>query len=1015
MKTKLYFVITLLAFFALIILPKGFAQEPLLQPRVRLIYFLPKDRSDRPERKVALQELIVDTQEAFAYQMEGYGFGRKTFALETNKEGKPVVHHVNGKFNEAHYAKGVSAKVLREIDEQFDRSKDFYFIAIDVSHHKINREGEPVVHIDGFICGYGSMTNGHSGWALIPAWGHCFDVTLAAHELAHTFGLHHDARVNAKYIVPPGQPLHWNYSLCAAEWFDVHRAFNRSQTPINQPSTIEMLSPTLVSAPNVIRLRFKVTDPDGIHRVHLKKHEPSDTFLIGCNSLEGTHSGIVEFVTDYLEPQTDYVELYVMDGHGNIERSQPYPIDITDLLPRAKVVSIPDVKLASAVRREIGNSITTHTILDLDIVFADEVADLTGLEHARGLRGLYLDNNRISDFSVLARLPKLFTFVGNVPDVSVLPDLPYVGSLGIKVSSVSDLSTLSRFPRLVWLYLERSNISDISSLSGLTGLELINLNGNNVSDISALSGLTKLNKLLLENNNISDVSSLSSLTELTELNVRGNPLSYAAIHIHIPAMQARGVDVKFNKRTHPALVKISGDGQVAEAGTTLENPFVVEAVNGQGKRMKGTRVTFTIPSGDGSLSPTTAMTDAKGRARTTLKLGSTPGMNTVTVTAKGIRSSVTFTAHATGPPIYWIDTAAGTLHRLIGPEVENLAPGFRNATSLAIDMTTGKLYWTERTSDRIGKIRRSNLDGTNVQLVKNLTSAPQGITVDAAGGKIYLTNAWGKVQRMNFNGSSFQPNLITGLESPRNIAVDVAGGKLYWTEQTGNTTGKIRRANLDGSNVQLVKALTSAPHGLALDTKNRKIYLTNAWGKVQRMNFDGSNFQPNLIAGLQSPREVAVDVAGGKLYWAERGSLRCADLNGSNIQDVVTGLAAPANIALEIVQTDVAIAAAPAIIRVVPHETVLHANYPNPFNPETWIPYHLAKPADVTLRIYATDGRLVRTLELGHQPVGNYESRSRAAYWDGRNALDEPVASGVYFYTLSAGDFTATRKMLIQK
>ena len=100
---------------------------------------------------------------------------------------------------------------------------------------------------------------------------------------------------------------------------------------------------------------------------------------------------------------------------------------------------------------------------------------------------------------------------------------------------------------------------------------------------------------------------------------------------------------------------------------------------------------------------------------------------------------------------------------------------------------------------------------------------------------------------------------------------------------------------------------------------------------------------------------------------------------------------------------------------LTPKETTLLPNYPNPFNPETWIPYQLAEPADVTISIYAADGRLVRTLRLGHQPVGLYESRSHAAYWDGRNALGEPVASGVYFYTLTAGDFTATRKLLIRK
>ena len=103
------------------------------------------------------------------------------------------------------------------------------------------------------------------------------------------------------------------------------------------------------------------------------------------------------------------------------------------------------------------------------------------------------------------------------------------------------------------------------------------------------------------------------------------------------------------------------------------------------------------------------------------------------------------------------------------------------------------------------------------------------------------------------------------------------------------------------------------------------------------------------------------------------------------------------------------------LVMLTPQETALLANYPNPFNPETWIPYQLAAPANVTLHIYAVDGNLVRMLSLGHKPVGIYQTRSRAAYWDGRNELGESVASGVYFYTLIAGDFTVTRKMFIRK
>ena len=100
---------------------------------------------------------------------------------------------------------------------------------------------------------------------------------------------------------------------------------------------------------------------------------------------------------------------------------------------------------------------------------------------------------------------------------------------------------------------------------------------------------------------------------------------------------------------------------------------------------------------------------------------------------------------------------------------------------------------------------------------------------------------------------------------------------------------------------------------------------------------------------------------------------------------------------------------------LTPKETALLHNYPNPFNPETWIPYDLAKDADVTLHIYSVNGTLVRTLALGHQAAGRYQNRSRAVYWDGRNEFGEKVASGLYFYTLTAGDFSATRKMLIRK
>ena len=103
------------------------------------------------------------------------------------------------------------------------------------------------------------------------------------------------------------------------------------------------------------------------------------------------------------------------------------------------------------------------------------------------------------------------------------------------------------------------------------------------------------------------------------------------------------------------------------------------------------------------------------------------------------------------------------------------------------------------------------------------------------------------------------------------------------------------------------------------------------------------------------------------------------------------------------------------LVVLTPKATALLPNYPNPFNPETWIPYHLANAADVTLTVYDIQGAVVRRLGLGYQAAGYYADRSKAAYWDGYNESGESVASGIYFYQLRAGDYTALRRMVIVK
>jgi len=101
--------------------------------------------------------------------------------------------------------------------------------------------------------------------------------------------------------------------------------------------------------------------------------------------------------------------------------------------------------------------------------------------------------------------------------------------------------------------------------------------------------------------------------------------------------------------------------------------------------------------------------------------------------------------------------------------------------------------------------------------------------------------------------------------------------------------------------------------------------------------------------------------------------------------------------------------------QVLPTKTALFQNYPNPFNPDTWLPYRLAQDTSVTISIYNAKGQLIRTINLGNKKAGIYLTKDKAAYWDGKNSLGEEVASGVYFYTLQAGKFRGTKRMLIVK
>ena len=359
-------------------------------------------------------------------------------------------------------------------------------------------------------------------------------------------------------------------------------------------------------------------------------------------------------------------------------------------------------------------------------------------------------------------------------------------------------------------------------------------------------------------------------------------------------------------------------------------------------------------------------------------------------------------------PMYWIEEA-GTLHRLINDEVENILPNVQNATSLALDTTEDKIYWTTKSS----KIYRANLNGTGTEELAWVFGIPYNIAVNATGNKFYWTDDRGRVQSANLNGKQIK-NIAKNLETPSNITLDTAGGKLYWTE----TSGRIWRANLNGKSSQAIATGLGPISGIAIS--GNRLYWTEVTGedsgKIGGSDLDGSNLR--TLATLRSaPANIAVDPVDNKLYWTDSsGNIRRANLNGKSIKKIVSGLVSPL-IGFALGSSNATAAAAPTLSSgtSTPDTTRLFANYPNPFNPETWIPYQLAEPSDVKITIYDARGSVIRQLNLGHQFAGMYTSQSRAVYWDGRNTQGERVASGIYFYQLQTDNVSSLRKMLILK
>ena len=612
-----------------------------------------------------------------------------------------------------------------------------------------------------------------------------------------------------------------------------------------------------------------------------------------------------------------------------------------------------------------------------------------------------------------------------------------------------------------------ANISDLTGLEGATNLRILNLRGNSVSDISAVAGLTNLTWLSLGRNNISDISSLvanTGLGEGDEVYVKGNPLSYQFIHTHIPTLQSRGVRVEFNNRTPPALLKISGDNQKGITGAALEDPFVVEVQDANGSAFAGVPVTFVVTTGSGTLSTTRTTTDANGRAESTLTLGPNPETNTISVSAAGIAELATFHAISDLPFIrYILSIPAGIslihipLKVTVVDEIEKTiesvgdvydALGGASSVNFLITYDSQTQEWLSyfvpsdkgtpadrRLTDDLGIIAGMKsptsvrlkgdalgTDGSSTIALSqglNLVALPLNnsrinrvsdlFALDGIGGNvpvIILTDDG----EFKLVGRADDPGdiEITGgqsfiLTAQRAAIVEISGEA--WTNVAG--TSAAPQGALTGIEV----GDTTPVLGLRGSIVDEGTGVSKAGFRVKVKNLSTGRALSTVTGDEGNGYQLTVvDIEAGRA--ATVGDILEISTQSPNpfigvkpLQYTVT--------AEDVKQSLIQL---PELVAYeVPAETELLRNYPNPFNPETWIPYRLAEDAFVSLTIYNRVGQIVRTFDVGHQIAAVYENRSKAIYWDGRNGLGEQVASGVYFYHLSAGDYSATRKMVILK
>ena len=691
----------------------------------------------------------------------------------------------------------------------------------------------------------------------------------------------------------------------------------------------------------------------------------------------------------------------------------------------AQTVRIPDTNLRAAIAEALDKApedlITAGemaTLRNFEAHNAD-ISDLTGLEFATELEEIRCNNNLISDLSPLEGLIRLrvVEFRENViADLSPLAELINLEWVIVNHNLISDLSPLAELINLHGLEISDNVISDLSPIAGLIKLEriwmsenplgdlspltslislryfrswgtpILNLSaltkltklrtldicGGDLSDLSVLEGFTTLNELYLAGNEISDISPLASLTGLTRLNLENNQISNVAPLTSLSNLTWIGLN-------NNPIVDCSPLEVFPENVTIIlvDTPC------------------FTLPAPkiEGPwlwvIAPTEGMSGAKAADSGTDFLRQMSGG---TVTELGIARQGATEGDAVGDKVWTL----GKISRRGGNNINELVN--------TIGLGTGNID--------------HHVAYGSVNLEVSRAPNPRMFVGSGDAVKVWLNGILVHNNATDRDADNYEEDFPVTLKVGTNtLLVAVYEGEGWWsgffgfdpaTKYTVWTPGppvpierpRVADVNEDGS-VTILDLILVARDFERNKPSNPRTDV-NGDGKVNILD----------LTVLARSMDATIPASPATLAMSEADIIS----NGIPPQMIQAWIAQAQaeNDGSLIFQQGIANLQR-LLASLIPERTVLLPNYPNPFNPETWIPYQLATATDVQIRIYAANGALVRTLNLGHQLAGRYQERSRAAYWDGKNGLGESVASGVYFYTFTARDFAETRKMLIRK